>query len=90
MLAEQFVYWLQGYAELNPNRPPDLPQWCMIVGHLKEVFNKRTPDLGHAYGQKGLDKPLGINPLKDNPLKYYPGDPWPPSEKYNLFNKPVC
>lgn len=42
MTPEQFAYWLQGYAELNPNNPPDAEQWKSIVEHLSTVFNKVT------------------------------------------------
>ena len=43
MTPEQFVYWLQGYMELT--EPNDLTQRERIIAdHLKEVFEKRTPD----------------------------------------------
>lgn len=44
MTPEQFVYWLQGYAELQiGNDEISLDQWKMIKDHLKEVFHKVTP-----------------------------------------------
>lgn len=43
MTAEQFAYWLQGYAELN-DAPPTAEQWQAIRDHLALVFNKVTPD----------------------------------------------
>jgi hypothetical protein len=43
MTAEQFTYWLQGYAELN-DAPPTPEQWQAIRDHLALVFNKVTPD----------------------------------------------
>lgn len=42
MTAEQFTYWLQGYAELNAS-PPTAEQWQAIRDHLALVFNKVTP-----------------------------------------------
>lgn len=44
MTAEQFAYWLQGYAELN-EEPPTPEQWKSIREHLARVFNKVTPAL---------------------------------------------
>lgn len=44
MTAEQFAYWLQGYAELN-DAPPSGEQWQAIRDHLALVFNKVTPQL---------------------------------------------
>lgn len=44
MTPEQFAYWLQGYAELNPNTPPNLDQWRQIQDHLNTVFTKVTPN----------------------------------------------
>jgi hypothetical protein len=44
MTAEQFVYWLQGYLEIdNPDNIP-LNQTKIIKDHLKLVFDKQTPD----------------------------------------------
>jgi len=45
MTPEQFAYWLQGYAELNPDLPPTSQQWKAIVEHLNLVFVKKTPPL---------------------------------------------
>jgi hypothetical protein len=42
MTAEQFTYWLQGYAELNAS-PPSVEQWQAIRDHLALVFTKVTP-----------------------------------------------
>ena len=43
MTPEQFAYWLQGFAELNPNTPPNITQWKQIQDHLGTVFKKETP-----------------------------------------------
>lgn len=43
MEAQQFCYWLQGFAELNNGVPPNDMQWKAIRDHLSLVFNKVTP-----------------------------------------------
>lgn len=43
MTPEQFAYWLQGFAEMNPDRTPTNEQWQSIKDHLKTVFVKITP-----------------------------------------------
>ena len=51
MTAEQFVYWLQGSAELHGTAPTD-EQWQVIKDHLQAVFVKVTPQayvIGPAY-----------------------------------------
>ena len=42
MTAEQFAYWMQGFAELN-DAPPTKAQWKAIREHLATVFTKITP-----------------------------------------------
>lgn len=42
MDAQQFAYWLQGFAELN-QQPPSAEQWQSIRDHLATVFTKVTP-----------------------------------------------
>lgn len=44
MTAEQFAYWLQGYAELH-DEAPTAEQWQSIRDHLATVFVKVTPNL---------------------------------------------
>lgn len=48
MTPEQFVYWLQGFVEVNEgeleNGHITPKQWQMITDHLKEVFRKETPN----------------------------------------------
>ena len=39
-----FVYWLQGFAELNPFTVPSPDQWRIIKDHLNLVFDKVTPN----------------------------------------------
>ncbi|SEN71653.1 hypothetical protein SAMN05216404_106174 [Nitrosospira multiformis] len=43
MTPEQFCYWLQGRAEMQPNNPPSAEEWKIIADHLKLVFKKETP-----------------------------------------------
>jgi hypothetical protein len=43
MTPEQFCYWLQGRAEMQPNNPPSADEWRMIADHLQTVFKKVTP-----------------------------------------------
>jgi hypothetical protein len=39
MKSRDFVYWLQGYAELTENAsPPSAEQWQKIKNHLNMVF----------------------------------------------------
>lgn len=46
MTPEQFVYWLNGFAELNPSLEQPTPeQWKSITEHLKTVFVKVTPEV---------------------------------------------
>lgn len=42
MTAENFAYWLQGFAELQEGPPSD-QQWSQIKDHLALVFTKVTP-----------------------------------------------
>lgn len=42
MTPNEFVYWLQGYVELNGGTPTD-SQWVVIKDHLQLVMDKKTP-----------------------------------------------
>lgn len=42
MTPEQFVYWLQGFAE-NSSGVPTEAQWQSVKDHLETVFVKVTP-----------------------------------------------
>lgn len=58
MTSEQFAYWLQGFAELNP-QAPTAEQWQAIRDHLQLVFKKETPVrvVGPNYAQPAM-KPI--------------------------------
>lgn len=43
MTPEQFVYWLQGFAEIYGGTP-GIEEWGVIKDHLALVFDKKTPD----------------------------------------------
>jgi hypothetical protein len=62
MTPEQFCYWLQGRAELQPDNAPTPEEWKAICEHLATVFHKVTP-------------PIGIDPVKRQPREWgVPGD----------------
>lgn len=44
MTPENFVYWLNGFVELNGN-PPTPEQWQSIKEHLQLVMTKVTPSV---------------------------------------------
>lgn len=71
MTPEQFVYWLQGYAEITQKAPSDF-EWNIIKDHLATVFKKETPNR--------MPYPLGpavAEPAKPN-VWPYPGSPVTP------------
>lgn len=43
MSERDFVFWLNGFIELNGGAMPTELQWKMIQDHLKLVFHKVTP-----------------------------------------------
>lgn len=63
MSPEQFVYWFQGFAELNEG-PPSEQQWQAIRDHLSLVFDKRTPDYS---ADKPVEYTLPVNPWRTPP-----------------------
>lgn len=57
MTPEEFVYWLQGYVEINGDLP-DEAQWAAIVNKLGTVFDKQTPAYTINYQAKPSIGPL--------------------------------
>jgi len=55
MTAEQFVYWLQGYMEINDPQTISKTETQIIKDHLKLVFDKETPDRQPHY-QEQVDR----------------------------------
>lgn len=43
MSPENFVYWLNGFVELDGGSLPTGQQWESIKDHLKLVMDKKTP-----------------------------------------------
>lgn len=60
MTAEQFAYWLQGFAELHPE-PPTAAQWQSIREHVGSVFGKETPPLG---GERTYPQTLPLEKIR--------------------------
>lgn len=69
MEQRDFIYWLQGFAELNKQAPTQ-EQWDSIREHLQLCFNKVTNS--HI-----LPTPNWISPSA--PVKVYPSDDRPPA-----------
>lgn len=82
MTNEQFVYWLQGFVELNPNAMLTLTQWQIVKDHLALVFKKETPVRGIPLPvsprptESTRDSVLG-QPFKQ-PAWMNPNIQWPP------------
>jgi len=63
MKPEEFVYWLQGFMEMENPKTLNLRQTKIIKDHLKLVFDKKTPNRdGYANGIEGeIFYPSGTN-----------------------------
>ena len=70
MTPEQFVYWLQGYFELSDDTDRLTKREHIIRDHLKEVFEKKTPDRGSVNNPDPEE--LEHNPLGTGET----GTPW--------------
>jgi hypothetical protein len=52
MTSRDFVYWLQGFAEIHGNPPTD-KQWEVIRNHLNLVFKHEIdPSMPDQTGEK--------------------------------------
>jgi hypothetical protein len=58
MTPENFLYWLQGYAELS-TAPPTKEQWKVIQDHIALALVKKTSPLPLSPIVAGLHPGLG-------------------------------
>jgi hypothetical protein len=71
MTPEQFTYWLQGFVEIQNPTKLDRQQTQIIKDHLKEVFEKKTPNYGTLTTSKNTG-PTWITPNTTMPLDNQP------------------
>lgn len=69
MTEQQFAYWLQGFAELNPNAPTQ-EQWQSIRDHLATVFQKVTPPVTLTPASGEYRRVRGYEKLFQQPSPY--------------------
>lgn len=76
MTPEQFCYWFQGFAELNPE-PPTKEQWQAMREHVETVFKKVTPPLQPTKIPVPKEE---VKPLPQQPswLGPFEDKSWPP------------
>ena len=79
MTAEQFVYWLQGYMEINDPQTISKTETQIIKDHLKLVFDKQTPDrsnmteiVGVPNSTQPIQPYVSPNDWSFNPKPYNP------------------
>jgi hypothetical protein len=63
MDALNFVYWLNGFAELSGDAPPTAQQWQVVRNHIALVLAKRTPLTDKDWLGKQIASP-GVQPLR--------------------------
>lgn len=92
MDAQQFAYWLQGFAELNEDGPTP-EQWKAIKEHLSLVFKKVTP----AYAPNRGERPETMPSTSPPPCQLPRSDQKPFLHKLmrsecsnNLGGKVIC
>lgn len=79
MTPENFVYWLQGYFEVNRSEKfLTEEQFKVVQDHLKTVFHKVTP----VYTTKDSSLPLQV--------KTYETDPRHNNDPFNNAQRMVC
>lgn len=78
MNADQFAWWLQGFAELSAT-PPTQEQWDSIREHLGLVFNKVTQPLPPEKAKQEQVKKLEDFFQKIPPTDGRPATPLNPS-----------
>jgi len=77
MSPEQFVYWLQGYVEINGNPGLSPAHWQVIKDHLQTVFKKETPKRNPL---ERINDELGKLPNPDPGIHPVPMPTYPPRE----------
>ena len=55
MSPEKFVYWLQGWVEMEQGKKPSLEQWKMVIAHLDTIFHKVTPSMDDLLSESAAD-----------------------------------
>lgn len=70
MTSRDFVYWLQGFAEIHGKAPSD-EQWTTIRNHLNLVFKHEIdpsmPDPNGELQAAHDGKPLSTKPQPEKP-----------------------
>jgi len=79
MSPEQFLYWLQGFAELSGDAPPTPEQWKSIREHLATCFIKVTPPVGAKVDVKDMQRVM--DGLRKGGGTTRPADAWPPVDR---------
>jgi hypothetical protein len=91
MTQEQFLYWLQGFAELSAT-PPTAEQWKSIREHLALCFKKVTPPVQTGL-EKGAPDPMAVKSVEDfrramEDLRKHGGSALPPFDRAGIPNWP--
>ncbi len=78
MTANEFAYWLNGFAELS-GAPPNAEQWQSIRDHLALVFTKVTPQVGPARDLFARPQPIQFDYVQYVPPTALPATPLGPT-----------
>lgn len=76
MTERDFVYWLQGFAELNAE-PPTAEQWKSIREHLATVFVKVTPPFQASPSAPVSDRTYVPTPVYQPRITPFDSKEWP-------------
>lgn len=99
MEAQQFCYWMQGFAELSGDALPTPEQWKSIREHLATVFVKVTPevrvshaDLVKAAEKKKADMAEIFRKAQEQKLEpnLWPAGPYKPRDIFCQQGPQVC
>jgi hypothetical protein len=83
MTPEQFVYWLQGYAEISRSDMLTEDEWKVIKDHLQLVFDKVTPDRSGSKAEKDPDPRKIRSGITTGPIVSPP--PFVPAPNYPMW-----